>query len=84
MNKIKKIIKNIYTKILVENYMNFILTVIAILLFWNVMVLDERGWHVQQELWTLGDIETDLAQIVTANEEIAFQIGFFLEEVYEK
>jgi hypothetical protein len=84
MNKIKKIIKNIYTKILVENYMNFILTVIAILLFWNVMVLDERGWQVQQELWTLGDIETDLAQIVTANEEIAFQIGFFLEEVYEK
>jgi len=53
MGKLKKMIKDIFTKIFRDNYLNFILTVIAILLYWNVTVIDERGRELEEQLWNV-------------------------------
>ena len=60
-------IKGVYTKYVVENYLNFILTVIAILLYSNVIVINDRLRGIDYELDSINStLEYGLSNIETS------------------
>jgi len=88
MNKYIKFIKGIYTKYVVENYLNFILTVIAILLYANVIVIDDGLKGIDYEVRWLRSSNEEIASSLSSVESdlssIAFEVKYFSEKVYEK
>ena len=72
------------TRIIKENYTNFILTVIAIVLLWDGIAIDQNSIILARRLDAINHELSSLSNINSNLADIKFEIKWFSEEVYEK